>query len=242
MADNSVSLWDLERGEVDSPHLEGGKELPLYVAWSPDNRTVSSVAQDATLRVWSVESRQCMSESHRTMGPITYSPSSNFIVCPGDDGSPDIWDVPQKMPATAASMHYTAGATESDAFWSISGDPQAPVMSTQHAQHPRKPDSPLGLNTSCKAKGFFSRILERLSVRGRESGAIPPTECGNLANVAPETRRGMPRSRRTTATQHPRTPGITNDVSDESEVSVVPGCSLCCRDLVMSAIVTTSFH
>ncbi|KAI6031028.1 hypothetical protein EDC04DRAFT_2710414 [Pisolithus marmoratus] len=238
MADNSISLWDLERGEVDSPHLEGGKELPLYVTWSPDGRTVSSVAQDATLRVWSVDSRQLMPESHRTMGPMTYSPSSNFIVCPGDDGSPDTWDVPQapydstfivNMPATAASTHHTAGATESNVFRSLSGDPQAPVMSTHHAQHLRKPDSPPVLNTPSKTKGFFFRILQRLSARGRESGEIPTTECGIPANVAPETRRGMPRSRRTTATQHPRPPEIIDGVSDESEVSVVPGCSLCRR-------------
>ncbi|KAI5998220.1 WD40-repeat-containing domain protein [Pisolithus albus] len=95
MGDKSIHLRDLENDEADSLHLEGLTRLPLYVLWSPDGRTVSSVAEDATLRVWSVETQQCMPESYRTMGPIGYSPGSSFIVFPSDDGSPDTWQVPQ---------------------------------------------------------------------------------------------------------------------------------------------------
>ncbi|KAI6104547.1 WD40-repeat-containing domain protein [Pisolithus croceorrhizus] len=193
MADNNIHLWDLENDETDSPHLAGGTELPLYIAWSPDGKTVSSVAQDATLRVWSVESRQCMPESHRTMGPIAYSPGSSFIVFPNDNGSPDTWQVPQTshhdstflldLPATTVSMHHTAGVMESDAFGGTSAD--IPAMSAQRAQH----QGPPVRNTQSKIKAFFSRILRRLSAHRKESGEVA-TRCEHPVAVAPGTRRG----------------------------------------------------
>ncbi|KAI6101511.1 WD40-repeat-containing domain protein [Pisolithus croceorrhizus] len=183
MGDNSVHLWDLENNEAHSPHLEGGTELPLYVAWSPDGRTVSSVAQDGTLRVWSVESQTCMSQSHRTMGPITYSPGGSLIVCPGDDGFPDTWQVPQMLrdpstflldlPAAAAPTHPTARVTESDALGGTSGD--IPAMSAQHAQ----PQSSLPRNMQSKIRTFFSGVLLWLSACGKGSGEIV-TRCDNL--------------------------------------------------------------
>ncbi|KAI6104549.1 hypothetical protein EDD16DRAFT_266350 [Pisolithus croceorrhizus] len=186
MADNSIHLWDSKNDEARSPHLEGGTELPLYVAWSPDSKTVSSVAQDGTLRVWSVESRTCMLQSHRTMGPITYSPGGSFIVCPGDGGFPDTWQVPQVprdpsamllgLPAAAAPMHPTARVTESDAFWGTSGD--IPAMSAQHAQ----PQSPPPRNMQSGIRAFFSGILRWLSARGKESGEIV-TRCENVRPV-----------------------------------------------------------
>ncbi|KAI6031008.1 hypothetical protein EDC04DRAFT_2710170 [Pisolithus marmoratus] len=222
MADNSISLWDLEKNELASPHLEGGKELPLYVVWSPDGRTISSVAQNATLRLWSVDDGKCMPESHRTMGPITYSPGGSFIVCPGDDGSLDVWEVPQTphhssrslldLPANVVSTHRTVGATESDAFWGASGD--LPVTNTQDAQRPRKPEDSPGRNTPSNTRGFFSRIVQRLSVRGNES----TVKCKNPVVVAPGTHGRMPQS-----THAPTTPSRRS-----SGGSVIPGRSLCC--------------
>ncbi|KAI6136057.1 WD40-repeat-containing domain protein [Pisolithus sp. B1] len=235
MADNSIHLWDLKNDEARSPHLEGGTGLPLYIAWSPDGRTISSVAQDGTLRVWSVESRTCMSQSHRTMGPITYSPGGSFIVCPGDDGFPDTWQVSQvstdenvvllfahsavemsrdpstfllDLPAAAAPMHPTARVTESDAFWGTPGD--IPAMSAQHVQ----PQSPPPRNMQSKVSEFFSGILRWLSARGKESGEMV-TRCENPVAVAPGTHNG---------------PAALNIASRHTSTeSVVPGCSPCCR-------------
>ncbi|KAI6097276.1 WD40-repeat-containing domain protein [Pisolithus croceorrhizus] len=200
MADNSIRLWDLENDEVGWPHLEGGTELPLYVAWSPDGRTVSSVAQNATLRVWSVESRQYMSEGCHTMGPIAYSPSSSFIVFPGDDGSPDVLEVPQtphlsstfllNLPTTAVFMHHAAGATETEPLCGVSGD--VPTANTQHAELSGEPGRPPGRKIFSRIIGFFSPALRRLSIREEESGANAPATYENPAAVAPGTCRGMP--------------------------------------------------
>ncbi|KAI6097280.1 hypothetical protein EDD16DRAFT_1669254 [Pisolithus croceorrhizus] len=167
-----------------------------------------------------------MPESHRTMGPIAYSPGSSFIACPGDDGYPDTWEVPQTphhsstflldFPATAVTMNPTAGITESDTFWGTSGN--APGMSAQHAQ-------PQGLpvrNTQSRTRVFFSRILRLrwLSARGEESGEIA-TRCGNPVAAAPGV---GARSRHVSATRDPTTLNITRGTDE----SVIPGCSLCC--------------
>ncbi|KAI6031152.1 WD40-repeat-containing domain protein [Pisolithus microcarpus] len=195
MADKSIHIRDLENDEAHSPRLDGCTDLPLHVAWSSDGRTVSSVAEDATLRVWNVESRTCMSENHHTMGPITYTPGGSFIVCPSDDGSPDTWQVPQTphhpstflldLPVTTVSMHCPAGVTESDALGGTSGD--IPATSGQHAQ----PEGPPGRNTRSKTKLIFSRIMRLLPTRRKKSGEIT-ARCENPVAVAPETRRGEP--------------------------------------------------
>lgn len=243
MADNSIHLWDIEKDDLDSTHLEGGKDLPLYVAWSPDGKTVSSVAQNAALRVWSVESGQCMSESYTTRGPITYSPGGRFIICPGDDGSPDIWEVPEMpdhsstflldLPAAGVSMRHTTGAAESDTFWGVSGD--VPVTNTHQVQRPRELEGPPGQNTPSRTKRLFTKALQRLSARGKESEGIAMAKYKNPVVVAPGTRRSVPPRRHVSVTQDFRTSGIPDSVSDESEVtprrtsneSMVPGCLPC---------------
>lgn len=243
MADNIIYLWDLEKDGMDPPPLEGGKELPVYVAWSPDGRTVSSVAQDATLRVWGVESRTCMTETHRTGGPITYSPGGTFIVCPGSDGFPDTWTVPQTpcysstsvldLPATAVSMHRTTGAAESDTFWIVSGD--NPVTNTPHLQRPKKPGDPPGQNIASRPKAFVSKALQRLFSREKESNVIALAKYKNPVVVASGTRRGVPQTGQVTDMLDSRSLDILDGVSDESEVppgfmSTEPrvlGCSMC---------------
>ncbi|KAI6031136.1 hypothetical protein PISMIDRAFT_442276 [Pisolithus microcarpus 441] len=227
MADKSIHLWDLENDEADSLHLEGLTDLPLYVAWSPDGRTVSSVAQDATLRAWSVESRQCMSESHRTVGPIAYSPGSSFIVFPSDDGSPDTWQVPQTphdssiyvldLPATTA---HIPGVTGSNDFLGVSGDP--PVTSTQRAQRARKSEGPPGQKTPFKLKGLFSRALPKITVRRKTSEAVATAKYKNPVVVAAGSRRETSRSRYETAAQHLSTQDFTDGISEESESEAPP--------------------
>lgn len=243
MADNIIYLWDLEKDDMDPPPLEGGKEMPVYVTWSPDGRTVSSVAQDATLRVWGVESRTCVTETYRTGGPITYSPGGTFIVCPGDDGFPDIWTVPQTphysstsaldLPATAVFMHRATRAAESDTFWIVSGDD--PVTNTLHSQRPRKPGGPSGRNIASRPRALFSKTLQRLFAREKESDVIAPAKYKNPVVVASGTRRGMPQTRQATDMLDSRSLDILDGVSDESEVppglmSAEPrilGCSMC---------------
>lgn len=243
MADNSICLWDLGTDNLDPTHLEGGKDLPLYVIWSPDGKTVSSVAQNAALRVWSVESGQCMSESYTTRGPITYSPGGRFIICPGDDSSPDIWEVPEMpdhsstflldLPAAGVSMRHTTGAAESDTFWGVSGD--VPVTNTHQVQRPRELEGPAGQNTQSRTKRFFTKTLQRLSARGKESEGIAMAKYKNPVVVAPGTRRSVPPRRHVSVTQDFRTSAIPDSVSDESEVtprrtsneSMVPGCLPC---------------
>lgn len=194
----------------------------MYVLWSPDGRTVSSVAEDATLRVWTVETQQCMPESYRTMGPIGYSPGSSFIVFPSDDGFPDTWQVPQTphdsaiyvldLPATTA---HIPGVTGSDDFLGVSGDPS--VTSTRRTQLAKKSESSPGQNTPSKLRGLFSRALPKITVRRKRSEAVATAKYKNPVVVADVTRRGMSRT-----TQHVSTSDIMDGISEESDSEVPP--------------------
>ncbi|KAI6120993.1 hypothetical protein EDD16DRAFT_1574243 [Pisolithus croceorrhizus] len=179
-----------------------------------------------------------MSEGCHTVGPIAYSPSSSFIVFPGDDGSPDVLEVPQtphrpsafllNLPTTAVSMHRAAGTTEADTPCGVSGD--VPTANIQHAELSREPERPAGRKIFSRIIGFFSPALRRLSIREEESGANAPATYENPAAVAPETCRAMPQQRHVIARQHPRTIGGVDESGFPSRrtsvESVVPGCSL----------------
>ncbi|KAI6031030.1 hypothetical protein EDC04DRAFT_2710444, partial [Pisolithus marmoratus] len=130
-------------------------------------------------------------------------------------------------------MHRTARAAESDPFWGISDD--IPATNTQRVRRPGRPEDLPGRYTPSNTRGFFSRTLHKLSIRGKKSDAIATAKYKNPVVVATGTSREMPQRRHVAVTQYPRTPDITDGVSDESETpsrrpsleSNVPGCSLC---------------
>ncbi|KAL4068861.1 WD40-repeat-containing domain protein [Scleroderma yunnanense] len=90
LADCNLHTWDFNKDDLDSVPLEGHENLPDYVVWSPDSRTIAAVAQDAGLRIWDVEERKCIFGPYKTRGPIAYLPNNNFIVSPGEDASLDV--------------------------------------------------------------------------------------------------------------------------------------------------------
>jgi len=93
-AECNLHIWDLDEDNLDSVPLEGHVEHSYYIVWSPDSRTIAAVTLDATLRIWDVERRSCILGPHKTRGPIAYSPGSDFIVSPGEDGELNVCDVP----------------------------------------------------------------------------------------------------------------------------------------------------
>ena len=94
LAECNLHIWDLDKDILDLVPLEGHKEHPYYIVWSPDSRTITAVTLDATLRIWDVERRECILGPYKTRGPFAYSPKSDFIISPGEDGSLTICEVP----------------------------------------------------------------------------------------------------------------------------------------------------
>ncbi|KAG6331666.1 hypothetical protein ID866_7423 [Astraeus odoratus] len=94
LGDNVIQSWDLEKSEVDSFPFEGHEEPPLYVMWSPNGKTIASVAQDNSLRIWDAKTRKCILGPCGIKGPFAYSHDSNLILFPGVDNSLDTFEVP----------------------------------------------------------------------------------------------------------------------------------------------------
>ncbi|KAG6329037.1 hypothetical protein ID866_10052 [Astraeus odoratus] len=94
LGDHVIQTWDLEKSALDPFPLEGHRELPLYVVWSPNGKTIASVAQDNNLRIWDAKTRKCILGPCGIKGPIAYSRDSNLILFPGVDNSLDTYEVP----------------------------------------------------------------------------------------------------------------------------------------------------
>ncbi|KAG6329569.1 hypothetical protein ID866_9519, partial [Astraeus odoratus] len=86
LADHCLRTWHIEENGLGSLPLEGHEDIPLYVLWAPDSRTIASVAQDASLRIWDVESMKCVLGPCKARGPIAYSPNNDVIFFPGNYG------------------------------------------------------------------------------------------------------------------------------------------------------------
>ena len=93
LAECNLHIWDFDEDNLDPIPLEGHVEHSYYIVWSPDLRTIAAVTLDGTIRIWDVEKRNCIFGPQQIRGPIAYSPNSNFIVSPGEDGSLGICDI-----------------------------------------------------------------------------------------------------------------------------------------------------
>jgi WD40 repeat protein len=55
--DNTVRLWDAEKGESIASALEGHRDWVTSISFSPDGKKLASGSRDSTLQIWDAEKR-----------------------------------------------------------------------------------------------------------------------------------------------------------------------------------------
>lgn len=193
LAECNLHIWDLDKDTLDSAPLEGHKEHSYYIVWSPDSRTIAAVTLDGTLRIWDVERRECILGPYKTRGPFAYSPNSDFIVSPGEDGSLAICDVPMLLHNSSSSfldlpaaitpgdrgseVHQTSRSLENWHYeQSSTGQPYALQQSRLEGSG-RK--GPLKANVAKKAWADMSRGFRMLSTRSSKVDTVAAAKYKN---------------------------------------------------------------
>ncbi|KIK28158.1 hypothetical protein PISMIDRAFT_606419 [Pisolithus microcarpus 441] len=95
--DETVRVWDAERGVQIGSHLEGHTDRVISVAFSPDGKRIVSGSWDKTVRVWDAE-RGIQIGSHLEghmdgVNSIAISTDGKRIVSGSEDNMVKAWDV-----------------------------------------------------------------------------------------------------------------------------------------------------
>ncbi|KAG0698960.1 hypothetical protein DFH29DRAFT_1081516 [Suillus ampliporus] len=78
--DETLRIWDVEKGELVGGPFKGHKGSVLSVAVSPDDRRIASGGKDRTIIIWDVESKQMV------LGPLVKQRGAVWSVCFSPDG------------------------------------------------------------------------------------------------------------------------------------------------------------
>ncbi|KAF8838552.1 WD40 repeat-like protein, partial [Paxillus ammoniavirescens] len=96
-ADCSIRLWDSETGEAIGDPWTGHINDVNSISLSPDGTRLASASDDKTVRFWGTDSGEPIGEPLQhgnDVWVVTFSPSSEFVACDGEDGKVSIWRVP----------------------------------------------------------------------------------------------------------------------------------------------------
>jgi WD40 repeat protein len=94
-AENIVTLWDIETGRLVREFV-GHNDWVNSVAFSPDGHYIISGSSDHTLRLWRVETGECLQlmqhDGNHSVRSVAFSPNGRYAVSGGDE-TLRLWDL-----------------------------------------------------------------------------------------------------------------------------------------------------
>ncbi|KAJ2920033.1 hypothetical protein MD484_g254, partial [Candolleomyces efflorescens] len=98
--DNTIRIWDMEKGEQVGSSLRGHDDWIRSVAISPNGELIVSGSDDKTVRVWDAKTGTQVGESLQGHGSwvssVAFSHDGKRIVSSSGDGSIQIWEEVEK--------------------------------------------------------------------------------------------------------------------------------------------------
>jgi WD40 repeat protein len=107
--DCDIRLWPLDPSQPEVV-LDGHSEWTPCVAFSPDGLMVASAGKDATIRLWDIGTRECVSVYNHPDGctGVAFSPDGTQIATACDDHSVRIWSTESSTCLLEMGQHEKA--------------------------------------------------------------------------------------------------------------------------------------
>jgi sugar lactone lactonase YvrE len=95
--ESDIKIWEADTGRIVH-HLQGHRERPLTMAFSPDGDRLATAGWDAEIKLWDVSSGQevltlrghASGDAQGIMG-LSFSPCGDLLASAGVDGTARIW-------------------------------------------------------------------------------------------------------------------------------------------------------
>jgi WD40 repeat protein len=116
--DNSISLWDLIKGELIDKLVKKHRSRILGLAFNPDGTKLASGGSDTNVFLWDVASRQPIDRvfagNDKEVYCVTFSPDGRTLASSSINGKIFLWDLTTGTPA--GQPLYGQGPVEKIAF------------------------------------------------------------------------------------------------------------------------------
>ncbi|CAE6337500.1 unnamed protein product [Rhizoctonia solani] len=95
--DETVRVWDVERGTTIVGPLKGHTKAVYSIALSPDGSQIVSCSLDGTLRLWDTRNGGLISNPYKghanDVHSVDFSPRGTYIISGGSDKTVRLWDI-----------------------------------------------------------------------------------------------------------------------------------------------------